>query len=132
MLKNINDVFIKTCTTSELTNHEWDTYVDGYNETFKKKHNKKRFLEKYSNSSDGYSFHALLINENTSVVGACTLIPSVYEKNRVSLKIALAVDLFILPEYRNDSLIFLKLLLQHFIPSGGLSQSSIIFPLSHL
>jgi hypothetical protein len=112
MLKNINDVFIKTCTTSELTNHEWDTYVDGYNETFKKKHNKKRFLEKYSNSSDGYSFHALLINENTSVVGACTLIPSVYEKNRVSLKIALAVDLFILPEYRNDSLIFLKFYLK--------------------
>ena len=112
MQKNIDKLHIKTCITSELTNHEWDTYVNGYNKTFKKKDDKKKFLKKYSNSSDGYSFHALLINEDADVVGACTLIPSDYEKNRISLKIALAVDLFILPEYRNDSLIFLKFYLK--------------------
>lgn len=112
MLKKKNNLHIKTNLTHELTNHEWNTYVNGYNETFKKRNNKNFFIKKYSNSSNGYSYHALLINESSNIVGACTLIPSLYEKNGVFLKIAVAVDLFILPEYRNDAFIFLKFYLK--------------------
>lgn len=107
MLKTI----IKTCKTQELTLQEWNSYVSNFNSVFEKEFNLEHFYHKYYSTCEGYSFHSFLIDENESVVGACTLIPMIYKFNEHSLKIALAVDLFILPGYRNDSLIFLKLYL---------------------
>ena len=102
---------IKTYTTPELTKQEWNSYVSSFNKVFKTNKNINYFNKKYSASSNGYSFHAFLLDENQNIIGACSLIPSYYKRNEIPLKIALAVDLFILPEYRNDSLIFLKLYL---------------------
>ncbi len=108
MIDKEKDTYIKTCITTELTNQEWSSYACSYNKVFRKKNDINYFNNKYSTSSSGYSFHSFLLDENQNIVGACTLIPANYKRNEIPLKIALAVDLFILPEYRNDSLIFLK------------------------
>ena len=108
MAEKNSQLNIKTCITSEIVSHEWSSYISNFNITFEKDFDSAHLKHKYSSSSEGYSFHALLLDENKDVVGACTLIPYIYKRNGNPLKIALAVDLFVIPEYRNDSLIFLK------------------------
>jgi len=104
-------IYIKTCKSSEITDSEWSSYIYNFNKTFYKNFDLKYFKHKYLSTSDGYSFHSFLIDNNKNVVGACTLIPTLYKISGKERKIALAVDLFVLPEYRNDSLNFLKLYL---------------------
>jgi hypothetical protein len=39
------------------------------------------FKHKYNNVADGYSYHAILLNDNNEVVGGCSVLPMLYNRN---------------------------------------------------
>lgn len=101
---------IKICRTTEWSEKEWNSFVSGFDVTFKKHIAKQYFVDKYCSGSDGFSYHALLLNENLEVVGNISIIPCYYKRNGdVTLKIGLAVDVFIIEAYRSDPLMLRRM-----------------------
>lgn len=100
---------IKICTTKEWTKEEWFTYTIGFGEVFKKKTSISYFQRKYTNVEGGTSYHALLKDEKVGVVGGCTILPCLYERNKEPFLIGLAVDVFIRENYRTDPLMLRKM-----------------------
>jgi len=85
----------------ELISEEWSTYTQSFNQVFNKSNSTEYFKHKYINSIDGFSYHALLKDEEF-VVGGCTIIPyEYYFKNEIN-KVGLTVDVFISKNYRKD------------------------------
>lgn len=89
--------------TTEWTPLEWSTYVQGFNQVFQKDYSADFFQHKYFNTIDGCSYHALL-KVNGDFVGGCTVIPYYYSVNKKIIRVGLAVDVFIVDEYRTDPL----------------------------
>jgi len=87
--------------TTELTSEEWETYIHSFNTIFHKTLDVDHFKHKYFNTIDGFSYHSLLI-ENKSVVGSCTIIPYEYYIESKTIRVGLAVDVFISEDYRED------------------------------
>ena len=90
-------------TTSEITASEWEGYTVAFNQVFENECSIGFFKHKYTNTIDTNSYHVLL-KEQSGVVGACTVIPYEYYFEEKITKIGLAVDVFILPEFRTDPL----------------------------
>jgi len=89
--------------TSEITNIEWESYTNAFNEVFGKKFTKSNFKHKYHNSIDTYSYHVFLKSED-KVVGSVTVIPYEYFFDNELKRVGLAVDVFIQQNYRTDPL----------------------------
>ena len=100
---------IKICLTSEWNDKTWDNYCTGFNNVFKKQLKVSYFKQKYMTVVDGHSYHAILYNEDLDIVGSCTVVPFIYEKNTELIKIGQAVDVFILEAYRTDPLMLRKM-----------------------
>lgn len=100
---------IKVCTTKEWTELEWESYVANFNEVFKKEYQREYFRHKYLSSSDGCSYHALLLNDAGEVAGSCSVIPFCYRNSTVEFKNGLAVDVFIVESYRTDPLMLRRM-----------------------
>ena len=100
---------IKICLTNEWNDKTWDNYCASFNNVFKRKLKVSFFKHKYTTVVDGHSYHAILYNEKLDIVGSCTVIPFVYEKNSELIKIGQAVDVFILEAYRTDPLMLRKM-----------------------
>jgi len=100
---------IKVCTTSEWSDDEWNSYRDSFNSAFNTDLNCDIFRNSYLNTIDGHAYHALLLNDDLIVVGCCTVIPILYKRNNVDIKIGQAVGVFILEEYRIDPLMLRKM-----------------------
>lgn len=92
---------VKKTTDWQLS--EWNTYAKNFNQVFDKNYTVDFFKHKYLNSIDNFSYHALLKTDE-EVVGGCTVIPYTYKINNKSVRIGLAVDVFIAEEYRTDPL----------------------------
>lgn len=103
---------IKVCTTNEWNDKEWYTYQQSFNTVFEKDFNLNYFKHKYNTSLDGHSYHALLLNNDQNVVGACSVIPFKYNKDLEIIKIGQAVDVFILEEFRTDPLMLRRMYFQ--------------------
>lgn len=100
---------IKVCLTSEWNDKTWDNYCTGFNNVFKKQLKVSYFKQKYMTVVDGHSYHAILYNEDLDIVGSCTVVPFIYEKNTELIKIGQAVDVFILEAYRTDPLMLRRM-----------------------
>jgi hypothetical protein len=87
--------------TNEILRGEWESYTQSYNTVFRKKNTDNDFKHKYLTTIDGVSYHALLTEEER-VVGGCTIIPYEYYIGGEIIRAGLAVDVFILENYRSD------------------------------
>ncbi len=90
-------------TTSEIATPEWESYVSAFNRVFEKNYSISFFQHKYQNTIDTNSYHVFL-KEGDIIVGACTVIPYEYYFEENNTRTGLAVDVFILPEFRTDPL----------------------------
>ena len=88
-------------TTSQITASEWESYTLAFNQVFKKEYTIDFFQNKYLLTVDKDSYHVFL-KEDNSIVGACSVIPYIYDIERKTIRCGLAVDVFILPEFRTD------------------------------
>ncbi len=88
-------------TTSQITTDEWKSYTLAFNQVFEKEYTIDFFQHKYSLTIDEDAYHVFL-KEETTIVGACTVIPYVYDMEGEMIRCGLAVDVFILPEFRTD------------------------------
>jgi hypothetical protein len=94
--------------TSEITNLEWESYTTAFNQVFEKTVTINYFKHKYYNTIDTHSYHVFLQSED-GVVGAVTVIPYEYYFDNEIRRVGLAVDVFILPEFRTDPLALLNM-----------------------
>lgn len=92
---------IQVITSNKINNFQWMNYCKAFNQVFDKNYDTDYFLQKYINTIDTYSYHSLLL-ENEQIVGACTVIPMEYIIKSEKIRIGLAVDVFIVKEYRTD------------------------------
>ncbi len=100
------EILIKT--SRNLKEQEWISYIDSFNQVFQKNFHKEYFEQKYLNTIDLHSYHSIL-KEEERIVGSCSVIPFNYLFESRQLKIGLAVDVFILEEYRSDPLSLLRM-----------------------
>ena len=82
---------------------EWLRYTSAFNLVFEKNVATNSFQNKYQHTTDSHSYHVFLKKE-TKVVGAVTVIPYEYFFEENLVRTGLAVDVFILPEFRTDPL----------------------------
>ena len=116
---------IKGLLTSELTGDTLSRITESFNSVFKKDYPVNYFVDKYSNSSLGFSFHGLLYY-NESIVGSFSVIPKKYQANNKHYTFGLACDAFILEEHRKDEL-FLKKMHQSVVERLAEFQVSFVF-----
>ncbi|MFZ4400707.1 MAG: GNAT family N-acetyltransferase [Bacteroidales bacterium] len=90
-------------TTTEITTTYWESYTSSFNQVFEKEYKSDYFKHKYQYTIDDNSYHVFL-TEESSIVGGCTVIPYEYFIDESIVRCGLAVDVFILPEYRTDPL----------------------------
>ena len=100
---------IKVCLTSEWNEKTWENYCTSFNNVFKKNLKVYDFKQKYTTVTDGYSYHAILYNDDHEIVGSCTVVPFIYKKSTELIKIGQAVDVFILEEYRTEPLMLRRM-----------------------
>jgi hypothetical protein len=100
---------IKICTTDDFSSKEWNSYQNSFNAVFETNRDLEYFKHKYKKSIEGFSYHAILLDNNLDVVGACSVIPMMYNKNEHIIKIGQAVDVFILKNFRKDPLMLSKM-----------------------
>lgn len=94
--------------TKDWHSFEWSSYVQNFNKVFDKNFSIPFFMNKYLNTIDGFSYHALLKTDQ-EIVGACTVIPYNYSIKNQIVPIGLVVDVFILAEYRTDPLVLYRM-----------------------
>lgn len=100
---------IKICNTKEWTDKEWESFVSSFYEVFQHKFDIEHFKHKYYATIDGYSYHALLLNDEGVVVGNISIIPYFYNRNEEKVKIGLGADVFIREEFRTDPLMLRRM-----------------------
>ena len=88
--------------TNELTRAEVSQYCQCFSRVFDREKDPSVFLSEFANTCLGYSFHSLLIDEDSSVRGAYTSIPMPFEVNGINMLFAFGVDLMIDVELRSD------------------------------
>jgi hypothetical protein len=100
---------IKITTTDKFSSKEWISYQDSFNQVFETNRDLNYFKHKYNDAVDGFSYHALLLNDNCDVVGGCSVLPMMYNKSEDIVKIGQAVDVFIREDFRTDPLMLKRM-----------------------
>lgn len=94
---------IEIRTSDDLSAREWNQYVRAFNEVFEREFSVADLQQKYLNTIDQLSYHALLLNQpNGEIVGSCTAIPYLYEIGGKTVRAALIVDIFVKSEHRSN------------------------------
>lgn len=99
-----NGMEIKICTTRDFNTSEWNSYVFGFNEVFGRNLSVTHFRQKYATVDGGTSYHALLKADKETVIGGIAVLPCRYLVDNISVKVGLAVDVFIRESFRDDPL----------------------------
>ena len=86
-----------------------ETYLQSFNTVFNKDFDISFFREKYLNVLDNSSYHALLLDQYENVVGGCTVMPYKYKNGSKIFRLGLAVDSFIIENYRMNPLMLRKM-----------------------
>ena len=93
---------VKIFRTSKINKELFNDYIKSFNNVFKNNYNFYYFLKKYNETPLKFSFHAFLIVDK-KICGACTIIPYEYNLSSEVKFIGLAVDTFILEDYRKKN-----------------------------
>lgn len=96
---------IKICNTKSFSAENWNSYTNSFNSVFKSQKDVEYFKHKYSKTHRGFSYHAILQNEKSEIVGGCTVIPMNYKLDNQLIEIGQAVDVFIDEGYRKNPFI---------------------------
>ena len=108
LLRLFQEMEIKFFKTNAIDDAMFISYTKAFNFVFERNISPNFFKKKYSSSSKGYSYHVFML-ENNAVVGACTAIPYNFTVNGKRVLLSIIGGLFIHPDYRRDSLAFLKM-----------------------
>lgn len=95
--------------TSEISDSEIESIYDLFEEVFHKRRIIKDFKDQFLNTSLGYSFHSIAVDDG-KVVGHNVYVPFGYLKDSTPFIACLSVDAMIHPDYRGKGL-YRKLLL---------------------
>jgi hypothetical protein len=93
---------IKLIFTNDLNSSLWESYVIAFNMVFNRGFNASYFRQKYLNTIDGFSRHALLLSEDGEILGSITAIPYLYTFSSQTVRGSLIVDVFIVEKARKD------------------------------
>jgi Acetyltransferase (GNAT) domain len=85
--------------TSELTQAEQKGILDLFNDIFHEHRSPKEFLNQYQNNVLGFSYHSLII-ENESIVGANAFVPGYYIVQGEKHLFAVSIDTMIRKSHR--------------------------------
>ncbi len=99
---------IEIKTSNELNIDDWQSYTDSFNQVFSKSFDVNHFKNKYLNTIDNFSYHALLKNQNL-VVGGFAIIPYEYYINNTIIRVGLTVDVFVKDNFRSDLMALYKM-----------------------
>lgn len=101
------DIVVKR--TNELTKAEVSAIYRLFEVVFEKKREDDSFFEEFGNTSKGYSYHAIGV-ENGEIVGHNVYVPFRYLKDGQPFFLALSMDAMVHPAYRGKGL-YRKLLM---------------------
>lgn len=88
--------------TNELTQIEKQQICDLFLEVFKKEKSLGDFEKQFLNTTKGYSYHALMIEENNLILGCYSCIPMEYQYFSNNFTFGLSVDTMINEGYRGN------------------------------
>lgn len=95
-------MIFKVKKTNELTTREITQIVNLFNIVFERSRSEKDFLNIFSNTILGYSFHSLMFDDQSKIVGCNSFIPIKYKlNNKTDVIFANAVDSMVDKEYRD-------------------------------
>lgn len=93
--------------TNQLTPQDWEQLRDLFNDSFQREATIEWFQRKYRSPLSSIScYHGLMLNEDSSIVGAMTIIPFEYNFFGQIVAIGNLVDLMIHKKHRNNILNF--------------------------
>src|SRR3989304_2386592 len=95
--------------TKDLNSSQWINYTTIFNQIFNKDLEVSHFKKKYFNTIKGYSYHAFLESDRNEIAGSCSIIPFEYFLGNNKHIFGLAVDAFVLKDYRRDPLVLFNL-----------------------
>lgn len=87
--------------TNEITEDEWDIYVEQFNGVFRSNFSKNEFLIKYTQTPLGFSFHSFIYFNNEFVGSQSFIVELLRYKNQI-IKVACGVDLFLDEKHRKS------------------------------
>ena len=87
--------------TTEVTNEEWQIWVEEFNKIFQTDYKINDFIVKYSQNPTGFSVHAMLYESGIFVGAQSYIIENFLYKNK-PIKIACSCDTFIGKKYRKE------------------------------
>ena len=85
--------------TPEITEKEWSVYIEEFNRIFNQDYSKNDFIQKYTKTPLGFTFHSLAYMDN-NLIGAQSYMIELLDYKAETIKVACGVDLFIREDYR--------------------------------
>ena len=103
---------IKVFKTHEISDEHWHEVTTGFNKAFNLSRNSEYFREYYLRTLFGYSYHALVFEDDNKVIASNSLIPFRYQDthNDKEVLIGQSGGTYVLEGYRNDIFIFQDML----------------------
>jgi hypothetical protein len=104
----MSTITFTNCKTTDLHPEKLRSVVKNFNAVFEKAETIEDFERQYINNLKGYSYHSLM-EDGGEVVGYLSAIPYAYSYFGEEKQFCYLGGLYILPEYRKDSLAMFKL-----------------------
>ena len=104
----MSTITFTNCRTTDLPHEKLKSVVKNFNTVFEKKETVADFERQYINNPKGYSYHSMM-EDKGEVVGYLSAIPYAYSYFGKEKQFCYLGGLYILPEYRKDSLAMFKL-----------------------
>jgi len=102
------EVIVKIST--EVRGDEWKEITRGFNLSFDRKYPVDHFKNYYSRTRLGYSYLALVYNEEGRVIASNAILPIEYLVSGEKMLFGLSGGTFVLKEYRKDPFIFMDMI----------------------
>lgn len=88
--------------TPEMTSGMWASYEKAFTKSFGRELDVGRLKHRFMTTTAGCSFHSLLMSSESTVEGACSVIPYDYFSNGQVVRWGLVMGAFIQPSARSD------------------------------
>lgn len=96
------ELFIRICATPDVTAEMWSSYGEAFGEAFGRSLDCQQMRHRFLTSVAGCSYHAFLMRDDDTVVGACSVIPYDYDCRGERERWGLVMGAFIRRAYRSD------------------------------
>jgi hypothetical protein len=102
---------LKIFKTHEIPSEYWEEITSGFNRVFSQNKEPGFFRKYYLHTPFGYSYHALVFNNENHIIASNSLIPVKYkDKLNGELFLGLSGGTFVLEDYRSDIYLFQDML----------------------